>query len=124
MAYEGAQVNIPGLSASADLSSHQWKFVVVGATGVALNTTAGGLVDGVLQNDPAAAGREATVTMVGVTKCKASAAITKGAAVMSTAAGLAVTATATNYAVGRALEAATAANDIITVALYGAGVTV
>jgi hypothetical protein len=124
MAYEGAQLNIPGLTASGDLSSHQYKFVVMSATGVALNTTAGGLVEGVLQNDPAALGREATVTAVGTTKCKASAAIAKGARVMSTAAGLAATATATNEAVGVALEAATAANDIITVHLYGGGSTV
>ena len=123
MAYEGAQLNIPGVVASADLSSHQWKFMLVSATGAALNTTAGGIVHGVLQNKPSALGQEATVTAMGATKCKASAAITKGAEVMSTATGLAATATATNLAVGFALEAATAANDIITVALYGGAYT-
>ena len=124
MSYEGAQRNLVGVTASADLSSHQWKFMKVGATGAALNTTAGGIVHGVLQNKPAALGREATITASGVTKCKASAAIAKGAEVMSTATGLAATATATNLAVGFALEAATAANDIITVALYGGAYTV
>jgi len=123
MAYEGAQINLVGVTASADLSSHQWKFVVMGATGIALNTTAGGVVNGVLQNKPAALGREATVTMLGVTKVKASAAIAKGANIMSTATGLAATATATNEAVGTALEAATAANDIITCVLWGGGST-
>lgn len=119
MAYEGAQTNLVGVTAAADLSTHQYKLVKMSSTGIALNTTSGGICHGVLQNKPNALGQPATVTFVGVSKVKAGAAVAKGAEFMSNATGLAITATSTNRALGVVLEAATAANDIITVALYG-----
>jgi hypothetical protein len=121
MAYEGAIQSIPGAVASGDLSSDQFKFVVQSSTGIAKNTSAGGIVDGVLQNAPNAIDQPANVAFAGVTKVLAAAGgIAKGANVMSDANGKAVTATTAVNRAGRALEAATADGDIISI-LLGSG---
>lgn len=106
------------LDVSADLSSDQYKFMKMTATGLALNTTAGGPCAGVLEiNDADALGKRAPLAISGVTKVEASAVIVRGATVSSTALGLAVTAVATDYPQGIALEAAAAAGDLIAVLL-------
>jgi hypothetical protein len=92
MAYEGALQTLPGMIAAGDLSADQFKFMNIGASGAARNTVNGGFVDGVLQNDPSAAGRAATVAVGGVSKVVAGAAVAAGAKVMSDATGRAVTA--------------------------------
>lgn len=109
-------------TASADLSTKQFYFVNISATGAAVNTTAGGIVDGVLQDKPSALGESCAVGVRGVSKVTAGAAITAGARVMSSATGKAITATATNNISGTALEAATADGDIISVLLDTVGV--
>lgn len=91
MAYHGPGNCIPGMVAAGDLSSDQYKFVTIGATGAALNAVNGARVDGVLQNKPAALGRAAAVQIDGITKIVAGAAIAAGADVMSDATGRAVT---------------------------------
>jgi hypothetical protein len=55
MAYKENVKNI-SVAAAADLSANQYKFGLIGATGVALNTTSGGPVDGVIQEGVAVAG--------------------------------------------------------------------
>ena len=82
------------LPAAGDLSADQWKFVTVNSSGqAALQTTVNGRVVGVLQNDPAAAGREAEVAVAGVVKVLVGATlIAAGDEVECTAAGLALTA--------------------------------
>jgi hypothetical protein len=123
MAYEGTQRTIPGVVASGDLSSDQYKFVNISATGAAVNTTLGGVVDGVLQDAPDAINRAATVAFSGVTKVVAGAAVVKGARVMSNATGLAITAATTgSHIKGTALEAAGASGDIIAILLDTQGV--
>ena len=122
MAFEGNLRTIPGVVASADLSAHQFKFVNISATGAALITTAGGIVDGVLQDKPSALNRAASVAYSGVSKVMAGAAVTQGARVMSNATGKAITATATNNISGTALEAASADGNIIAVLLDTKGV--
>lgn len=122
MAYEGTLRSIPGLEASADLSTKQFYLIDIGATGAAVNTTAGGIVDGVLQNKPNAAGQEANVAFSGVSKVVAGAAITRGARVASDANGKVVAAVSTDHVCGTALEAATADGDIISVLLDTVGV--
>lgn len=92
MAYEAGLRIIAGLVAAGDLSSDQFKFVRLTASNVALNSINGGLVDGVLQDKPEAAGRACSVASGGVTKVKAGAAFAKGAQLMSNSLGLAVTA--------------------------------
>ena len=117
MAYEGTLRTIPGLVASGDLSAAQFLFMTVSATGAALNTTDAGIVDGVLQNKPDALGKEATVAFSGVSKVVAGAAITAGALVKSDTAGKAITATTGDEVAGRAIEAAAADGNIISVLL-------
>lgn len=109
-------------AAAADLSAKQYTFVkVTGARAVNSATALGERTYGVLQNKPLA-GDPAVVRRVGVSLVKASAAIAAGAKVTTTATGLAVTAAATQHIVGTALEAATAANDLIEVDILPEGV--
>lgn len=117
MAFENVGQTVPGVVAAADLSADQFLFVVMSSTGIALNSSAGGKVLGVLQNKPTA-GQAADVWADGsVSKVVASTAITKGAAITSTAAGKAVTATSGQNIAGYALDAAGADGDLISVFL-------
>lgn len=76
--------------AAADLSTHQYKFVLpTGDFTVNLNTTSGGGCLGVLQNKPKS-GAEANVMVDGITKVKLGGTVTAGQHVMSNAAGLGV----------------------------------
>ena len=90
MAYE-----IPGFSfslpAAADYSAEQYKFVKINTSGQAVLVAALGVdVTGVLVNDPAAAGRPATVVTSGVVKVYAGATVTVGAKVVADATGRAI----------------------------------
>jgi len=87
--------------ASGDLSSHQFKFMVIDSNNqLALNTSAGALCNGVLQDKPDAAGKAGSLGVGGVTKIVLGATLAAGAEVMSSAAGVAVAATATNKVLG------------------------
>lgn len=116
MSYYESNVCIT-LEASADLSADQYKFVTLGATGIAVNTVAGGACLGVLDTKPNALGVAGAVAVGGVTKVKAGAAVARGADVQSDATGLAITAVAPGFSQGTALEAAAASGDIIAVLL-------
>lgn len=91
MAYENYSA-IPGLTAAADLSSDQFKFGKMTASGVIKNVTNGGVVDGVIQDKPDARGRAVTVAVGGVCKVLSGAAVAQGELVMSDAAGKGVVA--------------------------------
>jgi hypothetical protein len=88
---------------------------------VAVQTSAGGDVYGILQNTPAA-GQAADVGLLGVSKAVAGAAISAGVLLQCDTNGRVVTYTS-GAVVGRAIEAATAANQIITIALLPSGAT-
>jgi hypothetical protein len=106
------------LKAGADLSAKQYHFVEV--TGVRTVGAANAVTDkaiGVLQNDPNAAGAEATVAIGGTTKLVAGGSITAGALVAPKADGRGQTAVATQYARAIALETSVNDGDIIEVAL-------
>lgn len=105
------------LEASADLSSSQYLFVALGSTGIAVVSGSGGKAVGVLQDKPAALGRAGCVQYDGVTKVKAGAVVAKGADIMSNTSGQAITCTTGLVSQGTALEAATAAGDLIAVLL-------
>lgn len=122
MAYEGNLDCIPGIVASGDLSADQFKFMTITATGAALNTTAGGICDGVLQDKPTALGHAASVGSRGVSKVMAGAAVAAGVLVASDANGKAVLATTGQAVQGRSLEAAGADGDLIAVSLDTSGV--
>lgn len=92
------------LEAGQDLSAKQFYFVSLAADGQVDPTGAGAMAQGVLQNDPAAAGRAALVAIAGKVKVVCGGTVTRGAAVMSNASGQALTATSTNIILGTALE--------------------
>ena len=111
-------------SAAADYSSNQYYAVKLTAEGppptATVCSTAGEQAQGILQDDPAAAGRGCTVRMLGTSKAVAGAAITFLDRVTVDSSGRVVTATANSDGViGRALRAATAAGDVIEVLLTG-----
>lgn len=127
MAYELSDSQVVlSIPAGADLSAKQYTFVKLSGTNVISAAAATDLPIGVLLNDPAS-GETAAVAVSGVVKLKASAAISVGALVGTTSTGLGVSLTAgtdtTKYILGRAITAAGAANDIITVAVNCANIS-
>lgn len=101
------------------------QFLVVAITAarsVVLCTAATTQPAGILQNDPIS-GFVADIGFLGVSKVIALGAISAGAQLTSAAGGLVTTLTpgALNIPVGYALEAATAANQVITAMIFPAG---
>jgi hypothetical protein len=119
MAYEIPGFTLGTLTAAADLSTKEHRFVAASGTGVGV-AGAGADILGVLNNKPVQ-GAACTIIVDGVAKVVAEGAIAYGAEVMVGAAGGAVTATATNQAVGIALAAAAAANEVIPILLKDLG---
>lgn len=111
MSYEEKLDSI-SLIADGDQSGNQYKFMKGDTTGVALQDSAGGVCIGVLQNTPTD-GQVATVGISGVTKVVAGAAVSLWDNIQSDATGRAIAATTGDYSQGIALEAATAAGQII-----------
>lgn len=104
--------------AAGDLSAKQYLFMKMSADNTV--DTCAAITDvavGVLQNDPSAAGKPATVAVLGTTKVVAGGAIAVGDLVAPTAAGKAQTAASTQYPRGVALEAAAADGDVIEILL-------
>lgn len=90
--------------AGADLSAKQYRFVEIAADGqVDAVSSAGGNAIGVLQNDPSAAGRAATIAVAGIVKVVAGGTVAAGARVQADAAGDAITAATGDYVLGTAL---------------------
>lgn len=123
-AFEGALVCIPGLhtaSGSADHSADQFKVVKISGNGsIVLASSAGEVVDGVLQGNPTGYA-PAEVANGGVSKCVAGAAISAGELVMANASGKAIPATAGNFFFGRAITSAAAEDEIVSVVLGPTG---
>lgn len=118
MATEGPLIHDGGQCAAAvDLSSNQFYCVkVTAARAVNLASAGGEAIYGVLQNKPAS-GQAADIAIFGITKALAGAAFAAAAYLMTDATGRLVTATSTNHRVAQALEAATGAGQVITVAI-------
>lgn len=114
MAYEENMRKLGSLTASADLRTHQYKWVKLSGAGTV--TVCAASTDepiGVLLNKPNT-GEAAEIATDGIVKVVAGAAITAGAALMSDASGRAITAaTAGNKTFGKALEAASGAGQVI-----------
>ena len=92
------------LEAGSDLSADQFKGVIIAADGqVDLNGVAGGPITGILQNDPDAAGKAATVGYFGVSKVIYGGTITAGNKIQINATGLAELAASADHVVGTAL---------------------
>jgi hypothetical protein len=110
-------VKIPGLSAGVDLSANQYRFVKPGATEGQVVACAA-VTDkpiGVQYDAPNAAGKPIEVAVGPVVEVIAGAAVAYGAEVQTDAQGRAITLAATGTSVGRALQAAGAAGDRISV---------
>lgn len=120
MAHETALFDYTA-EAGGDLSSDQFKFMVVAADGQVDLAGDGVVTDGVLQNEPSAAGRAASLRLLGVSKVHCGAAVTRGDLIASDATGRAVTAASGDYIQGRARETSAAAAEIITATLFQAG---
>lgn len=104
------------LEANGDQSANQNRFMLLGASGVALNTVAGGPCVGVLLDKPTD-GKIGAVGYNGVVKVTAGAVVVRGVDIQSDATGRAITAAADDYSLGTALEGAAAAGDVIAVLL-------
>lgn len=107
--------------AETDLRTKQYYFVELGTNANEVDVCDGAtdLPIGVLQNEPNI-GEGANVRILGTTKVIASTTILKGAYVGTTNEGKAVTkSTAKDIVRGIALEAATAAGDLIEILLVG-----
>ena len=104
-------------TAAADLSSSQFYAVkITAARAVNLASTGGEYIYGILQNKPTS-GQAADVGILGISKAIAGAAYSAGVALMTDTSGRLITATGTNHRVATSIEAATAAGQLITVAL-------
>lgn len=122
MAYHGSQLTVP-MEAGQDLSTKQFYIVKLASDGQidpagAANTQS----EGVLQNDPSAAGREALVCVAGVTKVVAGEAIAVGDSIATDTSGKAVVAASGEFILGKALTAAGADLDILTMLFQPHGI--
>jgi len=118
MAFEGPQIAIPGLKASADLSAKQYYFVKI--SGVDTVTVCSAATDdpiGVLQNAPAS-GAAANVCSIGITKISSDAAVTAGNYIGTSGDGQCDPKTygtdKTEKIVGKALTTSTTAGGMVT----------
>jgi len=92
------------VDAGADLSSHQFKFMILSSGRLALSGDGGDAI-GVLSDNPAAAGRPGRLVVGGVTKVIAGDTVSEDANVMSNGTGLAITAAgAGKYVIAKAME--------------------
>lgn len=131
MAFTTDYDTLPGLIAnSTGLASYQFYGVKIASTagqgvlsGVTNTTTGPGTFFGVLQNAPGA-GEALEFAHAGIVKLKVATstiAIGDRVGLNSTSLGTDAATTDNVFYIGRALEASSAANDIITVALVGNG---
>jgi len=118
MAFEGPQIKIPGLTASADLSAKQYYFVKM--SGEKTVTVCAGATDipcGVLQNKPTS-GQAAEVCAIGVSKVSGDADLDAGHLIGTSGDGQADRKIAgtdtTEYVVGQVMLGNGAAGGLIT----------
>jgi hypothetical protein len=119
MAYEYSVCDL-SFNAENDLSSSQYRCCELSAADqIDICDSANEFVLGILQNTPEA-NETATVRVLGVSKASADAAISRQAMVGTSADGqVTAVSTAGNWSIGIALEAATAAANIISVLVTG-----
>lgn len=116
MSFEEKVCEIGSLTASADLRTHQGKYVKVsGVTTVTVTAASTDEPIGVLRNKPNT-GEAAAIAVSGIVQMVSGAAITAGAQLMSDASGRCITAATTgNKTYGRALESSSGAGVVIAV---------
>lgn len=126
MAYQGPQICIPGLTASADLSAKQFYFVKMSGEGTV--TVCAGATDkpvGVLQNNPTS-GQEAKVCAIGVTKVSGDADLNYGMLIGTSGDGQADAKTpgtdTTEYIAGQVIKGNGAAGGLATAVINCASI--
>lgn len=92
MSYE-ENLSCISLPAAASVAASQYRFMIMGTTGVQRNTVSGGNCIGVNQGKEAVVGAPVQTAIGGVTKIVLGATVAKGAKVMSDITGRAITAT-------------------------------
>lgn len=103
MAWEESKISVT-IPAGSDLSASQFCFMDINASAQLALPAAGAMADGVLQNDPNAAGRAGELAIAGVVQVKCGGAVTRGGPVATDASGRAVNAATGNIILGTALE--------------------
>lgn len=120
MAIYGDYFTIPGVVATGDLSSSQYKVVIAASTAGAVKvgaTAASDAILGILQNDPTS-GQPAEVACVGVCKAAGETSISYGSKLTVSSTGrVKATTTDKDEVIGIALAATSTAGDIIPVLL-------
>ncbi len=116
---------IPGFQftreAAADLTGQQYHFMQIDTDGlVDIASGQGEVMDGVLQNEPAAAGEAATIMVNGVSKIVAGEPIGDGILCTSGTDGRCEIALTGDIVLGKTLEAG-GDGEVIAVLLYGGG---
>ena len=112
------------LLASGDLSASQYRFMTLNASAQIAQTGAGAGADGILQDDPNAAGRPGAVMVgAGISKIVTGAAVTAGAEAASDATGRAVDAVTGDVVNGKFLEASGGAGEIVSILFAGGKAT-
>lgn len=118
MSYEGQLIHIPGLLAGADLSAYQYRPVKLASTAgeVVAATAAADAVLGILQNDPTD-GQVASIAAPGsISIAKAGTSVlAAGAFLTVNSTGLRPTTTDNTAICGKAITAASASGDLITI---------
>ncbi len=100
----GDNLKLGTITAPSSLASYQYCCVEIASTGITLQASAGGAVDGILQNAPAA-GEAAEIVTYGATKALAGDTVLPGAKLMVEATtGRVVTASeGSNHVIGKAI---------------------
>lgn len=122
MAFEITNGPYLSVVASADLSASQYRFAVINSSGqLAIVASNGANADGVLVTKPSAQGQAGSLQYDGVAKVVVASAVTAGDAISSSANGRAQTATTGQRVLGRAMESASGAGQIVAVLLKVGG---
>tara|TARA_R110000851_G_scaffold50512_3_gene120563 strand:+ start:1945 stop:2319 length:375 start_codon:yes stop_codon:yes gene_type:complete len=115
-------IALQSFDAGVDLSAKKNYLIALNSSGKAILSSVNARIDGVLQNNPVSGEVASLATVEGtIVKCVASAAITLGDNLAAVATGKVKTAASTNEIIGKALEAATADGDLISVLFKHAG---
>lgn len=115
-------ISIP---AAADLSTKQYRFITIDSSGNAAVSTRGALSIGVLQDNPAAAGRPARIRTVAgtITKVVLGGSVTASQAVVSDANGAAVNASSADNAYMGIFLASGSSGEIVAMLLQPRGLS-
>ncbi|MFQ5473499.1 MAG: capsid cement protein [Dehalococcoidia bacterium] len=114
--YDSLGTTVP---AGSDLSSSQYRGMLINASGQLAAPSAGGRISGILQNDPAAAGRAGELLVSGRARCEAGGAVTAGDYLAVDALGRLTTRATNQVIVGQALESASGAGSYFDALIVG-----